>query len=158
MRVELTHDELRRYAALGCERAISAMSKGRKGAHGFNRYDERWQIDVEGLLAEFAAAKGLGLLPFEPVVGALDTKHGDIGPGLQVRGTHYDTGRLLLHDKDDDDHRFILVTGHSGFYVLRGWIYARHGKHPSYWKLYKGRGAYWVDQSRLQPMSKLELA
>lgn len=157
VRVALTTDEMIRFGALGVARCSHALEKRRVGAHGFDRNHERWQIDVEGVLAEAAAAKALGLL-YEPVVGDLDTLFGDIAEGLQVRGTKYNTGSLLVHDKDVDDHRAILVTGIYGVYDIRGWIFIREGKRRDLWKEYKNRGAYWVPQDRLRPMDTLERA
>lgn len=154
MRVALTDEELLRFGGAGLARCVNALSMRRNGAHGFNRNFERWQIDVEGVLTEAAAAKALGL-EYEATVGELDSLTGDIGPGLQVRGTKYTTGSLLIHDSDQDDHIFILVTGSYGVYDVRGWIYARDGKDKSLWKEYKGRGAYWVPQERLAPMATL---
>lgn len=156
MRIALTSEELLLFGSAGLNRAINAMEKRRAGAHGFDRFTERWQIDVEGVLTEAAAAKALGL-PYEPCVGELDTLDGDIGPGLQVRGTKYSSGCLLVHDSDVDDHRFILVTGIYGVYDIRGWIFAKDGKKKSLWKVYKDRGAYWVPQDKLRPMDTLEL-
>jgi hypothetical protein len=156
MRVALTTEEMIEYGAAGIARCANAMAKQRQGAHGFNRNFERWQIDVEALLSEYAAAKALGL-PYTPVVGRLDTFEGDIGPGLQVRSTKYNSGSLLVHDRDPMDDYFILVTGLYGVYDIRGWIQAKHAKQPQLWKVYKGRGAFWVPQSMLQPMSKLPL-
>ena len=151
MRVALTLEEMILHGGQGVARCANALEKRRQGAHGFDRDKERWQIDVEGLLAEAAAAKALGL-PYEAVVGRLDTKEGDIGPGLQVRSTSYSFGHLLVHDKDDDDHKFILVTGIYGVYDVRGWVYARDGKHDKYKQTRKGRWAYWVPQDVLRPM------
>lgn len=156
MRIALTTEEMIEYGSAGIARCANAMEKQRKGAHGFNRDYERWQIDVEGLLAEAAAAKALNL-PYSPTVGRLDTAEGDIGKGLQVRSTKYNTGSLLVHDRDPEQDTFILVTGVYGVYDIRGWIKAIHAKQPELWKTYKGRGAYWVPQSMLQPMDKLVL-
>lgn len=157
MRVALTTEEMIEWGSAGLARCANALEMRRVGAHGFDRNYERWQIDVEGVLTEAAAAKALGL-PYEPVVGELDTLLGDIAPGVQVRGTKYSTGSLLVHDKDVDDHRFILVTGIYGVYDIRGWIFAREGKKKSLWKTYKNRGAYWVPQEKLRPIDTLSLA
>lgn len=156
MRVALTTAELILYGAAGLARTANALDKRREGAHGFNRHFERWQIDVEGVLAEAAAAKALNL-PYEPCVGELDTLEGDIAPGIQVRGTKYHSGSLLVHDKDLDDHAYILVTGVYGVYDIRGWIWAKEGKKKKYWKMHKERGAYWIAQEFLRPMDTLEL-
>jgi len=157
MRVALMTEEMIHYGSLGVARCANALEMRRVGAHGFDRNFERWQIDVEGVLAEAAAAKALGLA-YEPTVGELDTFLGDIAPGLQVRGTRYSAGSLLVHDKDQDTDKFILVTGVYGVYDIRGWVFAKEGKLKKLWKEYKGRGAYWVPQSRLRPMDTLEIA
>lgn len=156
MRVILTDEEMLECAKDGALRLINALSARRTGAHGFNRDHERWQIDIEGVATERAAAKALGL-PYTATVGELDTDEGDIGPDLQVRGTKYGTGSLLVHDRDHDHHKFILVTGIYGNYDVRGWIFARDGKDKKLWKEYKGRGAYWVPQKLLHPLDTLEL-
>lgn len=154
MRIALTDEEMEFCVMSGGRRTINALSRGRRGAHGFNRDFERWQIDIEGVMTEMAAAKALGLT-YTPTVGRLDSDEGDVGPGLQVRGTKYATGSLLVHDSDHDDHRFILVTGIYGVYDIRGWIFARDGKDKKLWKEYKGRGAYWVPQAKLLPLAEL---
>lgn len=157
MRVALTTDEIVSYGAMGLARCAEALEKRRVGAHGFDRNHERWQIDVEGVLCEAAAAKALGrAYEQQGELGQLDALIGDIAPGVQVRGTKYATGSLLIHDRDPDDHVFILVTGIYGVYDLRGWIWGREGKKKSLWKEYKGRGAYWVPQEKLRPMNTLE--
>lgn len=156
MRIALTTEEMVRYGSAGLARTANALEMRRVGAHGFDRNHERWQIDVEGVLTEAAAAKALNL-PYKPVVGELDTLLGDIGPGLQVRGTKYPTGSLLIHNKDLDDDIFILVTGIYGVYDIRGWIHARDGKLEKLWKMYKNRGAFWVGQEWLKPIETLPL-
>lgn len=155
MNVTFTPDEIRMWAHRGVDRRCSAIERGRRGAHGFNRTDF-WELDIEGLLAEAAVAKALGLY-YAPVTGALDTALGDVMKGIQVRSTKYDNGCLLVHDSDADDDRFVLVTGSQGNYQIRGWIYASFAKEPRWWRIYKGRGAFWVPQSALHPFKPKEL-
>jgi hypothetical protein len=157
VRIALTPEEMEKCVVWGGKRRISALEKRRTGAHGFNRNYEAWSLDIEGVMGELAAAKALGL-PYDPVVDALDTDKGDIGPGLQVRSTRYPQGSLLIHGSDRDDDKFILVTGSDGVYDIRGWIHARDGKIDKLWKIYKGRGAYWVGQDWLKPLAQLGVA
>lgn len=149
MKITFTPDEIRRWAYAGVDRRVSAMERGRRGAHGFNRSDY-WQLDLEGLLAEAAVAKALNVY-FAPITGALDTRMGDVLPGIQVRSTKYLSGSLLVHNSDADDDRFVLVTGAQGDYHVRGWIFGKRGKLKKYVKEYKGRSAYWVPQDALAP-------
>lgn len=155
MKVELTSDEMRLAAVAGVNRRINAMERRRRGAHGFDRDHEAWQIDVEGCLAEAAVAKALGL-GFDPVVGRLDTAEGDVAAGVQVRSTRYgydrdNVGCLLMHDSDADSDAFVLVCGSYGRYRLAGWIRGGDGKQPAFHRNHKGRWAYWVEQRFLRP-------
>ena len=152
----MTTEQLVTFGSAGLARCANALEMRRVGAHGFDRFSERWQIDVEGVLTEGAAALALGV-PYKPVVGELDSLWGDIAEGIQVRGTKYATGSLLIHDRDQDDHAFILVTGIYGIYDIRGWIWGKEGKKKKYWKVHKGRGAYWVPQESLRPIDTLVL-
>lgn len=155
MLIEFTPDEIRQWAHRGVDRRCSAIAKKRKGAHGFNRTDF-WELDIEGLLAEAAVAKALGLY-FSPTTDALDTSLGDVIKGIQVRSTKYDTGCLLVHNTDADADRFVLVTGSQGRYQIRGWILGEHAKEPKWWRVYKNRGAFWVEQQFLHPFKPKEL-
>ena len=76
MKVALTTDEIIKYGSLGVRRCANALDVGRTGAHGFNREDDRWNIDVEGVLCEYAAAKALGI-DYDPIVDGLDTLLGE---------------------------------------------------------------------------------
>lgn len=156
LRVDFSPDEIRRWAYAGVDRRVSAMEKKRRGAHGFDRSDF-WQLDLEGLLAEAAVAKSLGVY-YAPVTGALDTDLGDVIYGLQVRSTKYETGSLLCHKTDSDDDAFVLVTGSCGSYLIRGYIRGRDAKNPAYSKTYKGRTAFWVPQSALTPITPKAIA
>lgn len=155
MKVDLSPEEMRRWAYAGIDRRIAAMGRGAKGAHGFDREHEAWQIDVEGMLAEAAVAKALGVY-FAPSVNGIDTHIGDVIKGVQVRSTRHGynsstVGCLLLHDSDRDDDRFVLVCGAYGRYRIPGWIHARDGKHDKFKRQHKGRWAYWVGQEWLKP-------
>lgn len=149
MLVQFTPEEMRPICYKGVDRRIDALTKNRKGNHGFNR-DDFWELDIEGMLAEAAVAKALGV-PHEPLPGELDTAWGDVAPGVQVRSTKYPTGHLLVHDSDYDEHVFVLVTGAQGRYKLAGWIQAKNCKDQRYWRVVKGRGAYWIPQASLRP-------
>jgi hypothetical protein len=147
--VTLSQTELRYAAANGVERRIQALAKKRRGAHGFDRA-EVWDIDIEGLAAELAVAKALGVY-YAPVVGQLDTDLGDVMPGVQVRSSKHPAAHLLLHPTDSDSDRFVLVTGSSGTYRICGWCYGCEGKLQSFWKNHAGRTAFWVPQASLRP-------
>ena len=149
MRVSFTPEEMRPICYRGVDRRIDALTKNRKGNHGFNR-DDFWELDIEGMLAEAAVAKALGVV-YDPRPGTLDTAWGDVAPGVQVRSTKYGNGHLLVHGSDFDEHVFVLVTGAQGSYNLAGWIQAKNAKSDRYWKTVKQRSAFWIPQSALRP-------
>ena len=157
--IEFTPVEMQSIAYYGVDRRIDSLAKKRKGAHGFDREYEAWSIDIEGCMGEAAVAAGLGVV-YAPVIGTLDTERGDVVHGVQVRTTRYGfdragVGCLLLHDSDSDSDRFVLACGSNGTYRLAGWIQGIHGKQQAFIKHNKGRWAYWVPQSALQPFSSL---
>lgn len=100
-----------------------------------------------GALGECAVAKHLDRF-WSGSLG--DLKASDVGR-IQVRASTHKNPSLILHDRDNDDDVFILVsiTGHTA--TLHGWLYARDGKRPEYWQTFTGRPAYFV--KNLNPMS-----
>jgi len=106
--------------------------------------------DVEGALYECAVVRALKI----PWTGAWKNeiewqrwrKEGhDVGP-IEVRGTRWQTGRLLLHPNDPDHSPFLLIRGHRHpTYQLIGWCFGREGKQKAYWWLgSRGRPCYRV--------------
>jgi hypothetical protein len=154
VKVSLSADELRLAAEAGVERRLRALGKGRRGAHGFDRDYEAWSIDIEGVAAEWACAKCLGV-DYTPVVGELDTEMGDVAPGVQVRSTRYETGHLLLHESDLPDHYFLLIVGLAPDFRIAGWTTPAESRKPEFWKVFKNRGAYWIPQAELRPVEEL---
>ncbi len=138
-------------------RRIRAIELNRKHKYGAKKTGiEAIYMDMEGCFAELAAALALGLI----WPGEHDTPDypGDLIDGLQVRGTTYKSGKLILHPSDRDDHTFVLVCGKCPTYNVVGWIAAEDGKDEQYWCDPTGRGrhAYFVPQNVLRPMYELK--
>lgn len=123
-----------------------------------NRGDN-WDRDVEATAAEMVVAKALGKY-YEPTVNNL---HGTDTCGLQVRHTRIPSGQLIVRDKDKDSDIFVLVTGESGRYEVRGWMEGREAKSEKYLRrpeqlpgiAARGIPAYFVPQSDLRPLSEI---
>jgi hypothetical protein len=134
-------------ATVGAIRQVQNLRDKRSPAYGAGRSND-WQLHIEGALGEFALAKFLDRFPS----GAHEFRARDVG-AWQVRTSSRDDGDLILHDRDDDAERFVLLTGRNGAYQVRGWILAADGKRAEYWRdPVGGRAAYFVPQSALLPM------
>lgn len=144
MMLNLNNDEMLTGALQGIIRQLEAMRRGAHDYHGAKSQKDGWQIAIEGALGEMAVAKMLDV--FWTAGGHGQPDVGDV----DVRTTWREDGHLILHPHDHDDRRFYLVTGSQGEYHVRGWIYGRDGKNPSFWRdPAGGRPAYFVPQIAL---------
>lgn len=152
--VQLTPSQIFQGAMVGVMRQCHVIQAGRNHTRGETTKND-WQRHVDGALAELAVAQYLDLF-WDGKVGLITA--GDVG-SIEVRTTHHVSGRLIVHDDDPDDARFVLVTGCNGTYDLRGWIAGMDGKRDEYRDDPKGgRPAYFVPQDRLRPMTELTKA
>ena len=152
--VTLTSTELLHGAIAGVFRHVQNLRAGRRDRYGCSP-DEGWQKNIEGAIAELAAAKASGR--YWVGLGALgDFTAADVR-GLQVRHSPGDDHRLVLHKTDNPADPFVLVTGRPPRFTLRGWIYAGDGQRAEYWLDPTGanRWAYFVPQTALRPMGEL---
>lgn len=99
-----------------------------------------------GAIGECAVAKYFGWY-WNGSLGNLKAK--DVGT-IQVRSSSRKDPSLILHDRDNDDDCFILVSINGNVATLHGWLYARDGKRPEYWRTDTGRPAYFI--KNLNPM------
>ena len=123
---ELTAREMILGAFVGIMRSVEDMAKGYKPAYGAKAND--WQISIEGTLGEMAAAKWLGVY----WQGATVFRGCDL-PGVEVRTRSRHHYELIVHPKDRDDAKFLLLTGAAGRYVVRGWILGKDAKREEWW-------------------------
>ena len=149
--VTLDNSEYLHALIAGCLRRASARAKGRKNYYGAESADSEL-LDLIGAVGEAVVAKHFNKF----WVGAGAFRGDDVGR-YQVRSTTYDGGHLVLNNNDNDETPYILVCVNSGVGKIRGWITAREGKQPQYWKDMSGRGpAYYVPQSALRSIDTLE--
>lgn len=87
-------------------------------------------------------------------------KAGDIGEGMQVRHTVYESGHLIVHRKEDDnpEHVFFLVIGRFPRYRLAGWLFGWEAQSHEEWFRdlpgVRGRRAFNCPQSALHRLSE----
>lgn len=155
----LTQEELECAKGIAVKRQEAAVRKRRPSAHN---YDERNAIEIHtiGAIAEYAVAK---LLKLHWNAYLEDLNKGgrnppDVGTDIQVRGTRYQRGRLIVHDSDSSDERFILaiVDGHR--VRLAGWIQGSDAKNKRFWcdPASNNRPAYFVPAANLKSMADWE--
>lgn len=122
-------------------------------------------VNVAGTNAEIAAAFYLNTLDWWRKNAATTiSRGGDVWPKVQVRGTEYATGHLLLYREggrergDNPWHRFILARLHHLPTVeLVGWIPAGDGMLESYWKTAARHPCWWVPPWVLKSMDDLRV-
>lgn len=148
MHIQLTSSEIMQGALVGVMRQVQNLKVGRKDAYGAEQ-EQGWQYHLEGALGEMAVAKALGIY-WNGNLSDLDAS--DMFAGrIEVRTTSHPRGRLIMHDKDKDDHVYILAIGVNGSYRIQGCITGRDGKKPEYWVKGK-RPAYFVPWEALSPV------
>lgn len=144
--ITLTAEELRLAAMVEVARRVENLSQGRQPKYGA---EHGWTTGVEGAAAEMALAKHLGVY-WSGAIGNL--KAADVGR-LQVRSTARLDGCLILHPSDADDDVFILAVGVAPTFEFRGWLRAKDGKLPEFWRdPNTGRPAFFVPQDKLRTM------
>jgi hypothetical protein len=142
--VTLDEYELAHAAMAGCQRRIASIKKARPQFYGSDERKNYWQIDIVGMIAEYAVAKAFDR-HWQP---ATDQRLSDL-PGdvsiYQVRSTEHVDGHLFLHPKDKDAP-YILAVVRENKVLLAGWITKEHGVAAG---SLRSKDTYWVAQDDL---------
>jgi hypothetical protein len=142
--VELDEYELTHAAMAGCQRRIASIKKARPQVYGAGERKNYWQIDIVGMIAEYAVAKAFDR-HWQPATNQrLADLPGDVSY-FQVRSTEHRDGHLFLHP-GDKDAPYILAIVADRHVLLAGWIYLGKGL-----KVGENRSAdtWWVRQDQL---------
>lgn len=107
-----SHGLLRRYEKL----------LGRRGDR-IQKEDSSWGNEMDGVCAEFAWCKYLGL--FWTGVSGLRAKDGG---GMEVRWTKHAHGGLIVYPHDNDDSVYVLAKGNAPTYRFVGWLTGAEAK------------------------------
>ena len=143
---------------VACVRQVTNVEAGRVQRYGAtNSFSIGLAMHILGSLGEQAVAKWLGEY-WDGAIG--DFSAGDVGK-LQVRAMEHATHKLILHDSDSDNDKFILAyvtgTNHNAIIVLYGWCYGREGKSKEFEMAPNDRPpAYFIPPLRLRPMRTLK--
>jgi len=150
MEVKLTWYEVLTASQTGCLRQLTAIRDGRKMSAGLTT--DGWSEHIEGACGELAVAKALNVF----WDGSVNTFKQDDLPGLQVRTRRRHEYDLIVRPSDDDDARWVLVTGRCPAYRVRGWILGSDAKQPEWLREHGGRpAAYFVPASALHALDSL---
>jgi hypothetical protein len=142
--VELDEYELAHAAMAGCQRRIASIKRGRPQVYGAGERKNFWQIDIIGMMAEYAVAKAFDK-HWQPATNQrLADLPGDVSD-LQVRSTEHRDGHLFIHP-DDKPAKYILAVVAERHVLLAGWCEKEHG---SVLGVMKSPDTWWVSQDQL---------
>lgn len=150
VRVLLTEQELEYAAMIGAKRYYESVTHGRKDNAAVSQHESGLWLHIAGACGEIAVAKWAG----QYWGGDIGTfKAADVGSRVQVRTRTKLNGELIVREKDNADHAYVLVTGVGPELFLQGWCWGHEAKQPEYWKAYGGKPpAYFVPNEKLRPM------
>lgn len=146
--VTLDEYELAHAAMAGCQRRIASITKGRPQRYGAEERNNHWQIDIVGMIAEYAVAKAFNQ-HWQPATNKrLSDLPGDVGI-MQIRATEHLDGHLFLHPSDKDAPYILTIVRHNKV-LLAGWITKTAGIKAGQ---LKSNQTYWVAQQDLWSMA-----
>lgn len=148
--VTLNWHEVATASHVGWMRQIKALQSDKHNTHGYT--GEGWSEHCEGACGEMAVAKYLERY----WNGSVNTWKSDDLPGIQVRTRSQHDYQLIVRPRDDDQAAFVLVTGRSPSYRVRGYITGADAKRPEWLQTYGGRpAAYFVPTLNLNDIEDL---
>jgi hypothetical protein len=133
-------------------RHVRSRSANNHQVHGQPR--DPLGADAEGSCAERAFAKWLGV--YWEGAARPDRHVGDVAD-WHVRSTQHLDGYLLVHERDADDAKLVLLTGRAPAFTVRGYHLAGAAKtHPEWYRqLAANYQACWcVPQTALRPIDR----
>jgi len=159
VRVFLTDRHYALTLKVAARRENWANRRGAKHRHNWKGQLTGIVMHKQGCRTELATALALKL-KWNIFARNINAHTPDVGENIQVRGTNWRDGHLLMHPSDCDDHIFVLgISEDSAPQVvdLVGYIGGVEGKQKKYWgdKFHKGRPAFCVPQSDLRPFEDL---
>jgi len=143
----LTKEEILLGSISGCIRRANHVTQRDAVQYELNR----WEMDIEGVLAEMWLAKQLNVYP----TGWAGVRAPDVS-GWEVRHTSREDGSLIIQKNDADHLPFALVIGANGKYRCAGWLYGREAKQDKFWRGELKRPAYFVPQPQLHRMEGMQ--
>ena len=79
--------------------------------------------------------------------------HADVGQGLEIKWTKYESGHLIIYPNDRDSDVAVMVVGKSPTYRIAGWIPVQFAKRAKY--KHRSQESWWIEQHNLFPIEDL---
>jgi len=148
--VSLSKREIVMGAECGIMRNLTSLH--RPDSYGFS--DEHgWNAHIEGACGEIAVAKLLGRY-WSPSVNTFSAP--DIGLNIQVRTRSRHDYELIVREKDEPEHAYVLVTGKAPAFIVRGYCLGSDARQKEWLQEHGGRPPAWfVPQASLWPWRDL---
>jgi len=152
LKIQLTSAEEMISAQVGLLRAEHCKKNNMKNTFerkvGQNYFNDIL-MHTNGIAAEFAIAKALGITDFKPTINTFKSR-ADILKDIEVKSTGWHGGHLIIHPKDRDTDKAVLVVGQSPDLFVAGWMPVVVAKRPRYRN--NKTESWWVSQINLQPI------
>jgi hypothetical protein len=150
-RVKLSWYEAAIGSYVGMLRQLASLKRGLQQCAGHE--GASWNVHLEGASGEMAVAKHLNVY----WGGGINTFKDDDLPGLQIRLRTRHDHDLILRKQDSERAIWVLITGTSPDFWIRGWIYGHEAKKPEWLQKYgKDRSeGYVVRVEYLHPIETL---
>lgn len=136
---------------VGLQRCVQSQKK--KHVHRFVNPNFDWDKNIEGALAEVAFAKYTGLY-WDGSVNVYAVP--DVAQWM-VRHTKLDNGCLIVRHEDKDHYDYVLLTGTTPKYTIRGFLRGGDAKQDKYWREDENvhSPAWFVPQADLIPFPQM---
>tara|TARA_R100000963_G_scaffold34969_1_gene30522 strand:- start:592 stop:1104 length:513 start_codon:yes stop_codon:yes gene_type:complete len=158
MNIILTEKQISYATEMGKKRHKYDSTIGARGAYNISKkMNSTATLDIQGCVAEYAVS----LLLNKEWIGFSENFQNiesDVGNNLQIRSTYLPHGNLILHQKDADNQKFVLVKLHNLPNVdVVGWVMGKDAKQEQFWtEPVKNRPCYMYPSQLLQDMDDIE--
>lgn len=135
---------------------------GEQGWQGRSRQPGMEDLNLHSRLAELAESRGAELhvakhFGIDYDISENKGKHkADVGAGIEVKWTGWKLGALRAHSMDRETDVYVLVTGKSPNYVIRGWIPVKCARVSRYSSSMPE--TWYVNQDQLNPIESLSVS
>ena len=129
-------------------RRLSAISHSKEVPYG-DPTGDLWGIDIESCAAEMLVGKYLNQFWHQSIHVDGHRNPADVGASVEVRHTARTDGRLIVHSRDKDSSKFVLVVGSYPSFRIVGWITGAEAKREAFWWEGARHPAYFVPQEAL---------
>jgi hypothetical protein len=149
--VSLSKADVVRAEQVGRDRHQAALRDGHRDANGLRAdYAQGLELHLNGACGELAFAHAINV-PWEATVDTYK-RVPDVA-GYEVRTRSKPWWDLIIRTDDRIEAKFALVLGQRPNFRIAGWIHARDGRRPEWYRDRGERGSpcWWVPQRALHP-------